>query len=325
MNLLFSLHFYVNNCLSNYFHYSYNMQTRDIISEDLKRSVIAVPPLARNPDRKQSLEENRKIIRHIEAGGIRTLLYGGNANFYHISLSDYVETLAIISHESGPDTWVIPSVGPAYGTMIDQLPVLKNFTFPTAMVLPMQGVTTDEGVATGFRKFVEAYEKPAVLYIKFEGFIEPETVRKLVQDDLVSWIKYAIVREDPAHDPYLEKLVNLVDPNLIVSGIGEQPTIPHLEKFKLAGFTTGCGCLDPAQSMAMLRALQSGDSKKALQLRKHFQPLEDLRNAIHPIRVLHDAFTAAGIANTGPALPLLSNLNEVDFDRVRLAVEELLN
>ena len=301
------------------------MQTREVTPQDLKRSVIAVPPLARNSDGNLSREENRKIIQHIEAGGIRTLLYGGNANFYHIPLSQFVETLALIAHESGRDTLVIPSVGPAYGTMIDQLAVLKNFSFPTAMVLPMQGVTTDDGVATGFRKFVEAYGKPAVLYIKFEGFIDPEMVHKLVEDGLISFIKYAIVREDPTVDPYLEKLVELVDPNLIVSGIGEQPAITHVEKFQLAGFTTGCGCLGPAQSQAMLQALQAGDITKAEQIRQFFKPLEDLRNDINPIRVLHDAFTASGIANTGPALPLLSNLNEYDFATVKRTVEELLN
>ncbi len=31
----------------------------------------------------------RAIIRHIEAGGVRILLYGGNANLYHFGLDDY--------------------------------------------------------------------------------------------------------------------------------------------------------------------------------------------------------------------------------------------
>ena len=301
------------------------MQTCDVTSENLKRSVIAVPPLARKSDGNLSREENRKVIQHIESGGIRTLLYGGNANFYHIPLPQYRDVLTIISEEAAEDTLVVPSVGPAYGTMMDQLPILNDFNFPTTMVLPMQGVTTDDGVATGFWKFVEAYGKPAVLYIKFEGFIEPETVSQLVKDGLVSWIKYAIVREDPANDPYLEKLVDLVDPNLIVSGIGEQPAIDHLVKFQLAGFTTGCGCLNPAQSQAMLQALQVGNTAAAEQIRQYFKPLEDLRNAIHPIRVLHDAFTASGIANAGPALPLMSNLTDTDFTKVKTVVEELLN
>lgn len=301
------------------------MQKQEISPDQLKSSVIAVPPLARKSDGSLSREENRKIIQHIEAGGIRTLLYGGNANFYHIPLSQYGEALVQISEEAADQTLVIPSAGPAYGTMMDQLQFLKDFAFPTVMVLPVQGVISEDGVATGYRKFVEGLGKKAVLYIKFEGYIGPEMVKSLVNDGLVSFIKYAIVREDPAMDPYLEELVDLVDPNFIVSGIGEQPAIAHLEKFKLAGFTTGCGCLVPSQSQAMLQSLQSGDLATAEQIRQQFKPLEDLRNAINPIRVLHDAFTASGIANTGPALPLISNLNESDFAKVKTAVEELLD
>lgn len=43
-----------------------------------------------------------------------------------------------------------------------------------------------------------------------------------MNEGLISWIKYAIVREDPAVDPYLTRLIDLVDRKLIVSGIGEQ-------------------------------------------------------------------------------------------------------
>ena len=176
------------------------MQTSPVTPEQLNSSVIAVPPLARDAELKINREENRKIIRHIEAGGISTLLYGGNANFYHIAPSEYAEALEIISTESAENTLIVPSVGPAYGTMMDQITTLRNFNFPTVMILPMQGLTTDTGVATGFRKFVETLGKPAVLYIKFEGYLEPETVAELVNDGLVSWIKYAIVRDDPAKD-----------------------------------------------------------------------------------------------------------------------------
>src|SRR5690348_5489039 len=58
-------------------------------TDRLGSSVLAVPPLARNADYSLNEAENTKLIRHIEGGGTRTLLYGGNANFYHIALSEY--------------------------------------------------------------------------------------------------------------------------------------------------------------------------------------------------------------------------------------------
>jgi dihydrodipicolinate synthase/N-acetylneuraminate lyase len=235
------------------------MQTSPVTSEQLNSSVIAVPPLARDADLKIDREENAKVIRHIESGGVSTLLYGGNANFYHIASSEYTEALNILATESADKTLVVPSVGPAYGTMMDQTMILCDFDFPTVMVLPMQGLTTDAGVAAGFRKFVEAYGKPAVLYIKFEGYLKPETVASLVDDGLVSWIKYAIVREDPAQDDYLSRLIEVVNPRLIVSGIGEQPAITHLTKFQINGFTSGCVCVRPDLSQKMLGAINGGD------------------------------------------------------------------
>jgi dihydrodipicolinate synthase/N-acetylneuraminate lyase len=189
----------------------------------------------------------------------------------------------------------------------------------------MPGLITDAGVATGFRKFVEALGKPAVLYIKFEGYLQPETVATLVNDGLVSWIKYAIVREDPAQDDYLSRLIEVVDPRLIVSGIGEQPAITHLTKFQINGFTSGCVCLRPDLSQSMLTAINAGDLERAENIRAIFKPLEDLRNEINPIRVLHQAVALAGIANTGPILPLLSPLGTTEARRVQQAAQTLLS
>ena len=55
--------------------------------------------------------------------------------------------------------------------------------------------------------------------------------------------------------------------------------------------------------MDMLRALKASDHETAETIRRTFEPLEDLRNTINPIRVLHTAMGEAGIAATGPILP----------------------
>ena len=155
------------------------MNTNAITPDTLANSVIAVPPLARDADLKVCATENTKIMRHLEAGGVRTLLYGGNAVFYHIALAEYADTLAILQENTGDETVVIPSVGPAFGTTLDQAAVLRDFDFPTAMVLPARDIAAPDGVVTGIRKFTEAYGKPIVLYIKFEGYLEPEHTRAL--------------------------------------------------------------------------------------------------------------------------------------------------
>ena len=102
------------------------MKTTPVTQEDLTRSVIAVPPLCRNADADFSLnvEENRRLVQHLEGGGVSTLLYGGNANLYNIAVSEYASLLAMLEEIVADDTWVVPSVGPMYGTILDQAAIL---------------------------------------------------------------------------------------------------------------------------------------------------------------------------------------------------------
>jgi len=144
-------------------------------------------------------------------------------------------------------------------------------------------------------------------------------VAALVNDGLVAGIKYATVRAEPRQDVYLRALLDVVDRQLIVSGIGERPAIIHLRDFGLQGFTSGSVCVAPHSSMRILALCKDGRWDEAEEERAHFLPLENLRDAHSPIRVLHEAVTLAGIADMGPMLPMLSNLAEAQRAPVREA------
>ncbi|MDZ4288502.1 MAG: dihydrodipicolinate synthase family protein [Prosthecobacter sp.] len=300
------------------------MKTTPITSADLRSSVIAVPPLCRKVDLTLADAENVKLIRHLEAGGIRTLLYGGNANLYNMAPSEFPKLLSFLAEAAGPDTLMVPSVGPLYGNILDQALMLRDFKFPTAMILPTLFPSKPAGVAKAVRHFVERSGLPAVLYIKDESYVTPEIAAQLVNDGLISWIKYAVVKADPAQDAYLSKLVTLVNPELIVSGIGEQPAVIHLRDFNITGFTAGCVCVAPKLSTALLHAIAAKDYAKAAQIQAIFKPLEDLRNTHSPILVLHHAVALAGVADTGPVLPLLTELPNELLPGIEKAAKELL-
>jgi dihydrodipicolinate synthase/N-acetylneuraminate lyase len=299
------------------------MDKRTITPQRLADSVIAVPPLSRDSNLKIAPEENKKLIRFIESGGVNTLLYGGNAVLYHVRMSEYGRLLQVLVDAAGANTLVIPSVGPAFGTMMDQAEVLKDFDFPTVMVLPQRDVVDAEGIAAGIRRFVDAYQKPIVLYLKHDRWLPPALVGSLFASGTLSWIKYAVVRENPAHDDYLREVLAEVPSEIVVSGIGEQPAIVHMRDFEIASFTSGCVCVNPSRSMQMLRAIQAGDFDLAENIRKEFCELEDLRNEINPIRVLHRAVELADIAATGPMLPLLSELDAVQITAIAKAAAAL--
>ena len=300
------------------------MDTRTITPARLASSVVAVPPLARDANERIHKEENTRLIRHLEAGGVNILLYGGNANFYHLRPSEYESVLRMLAESAGPDTLMIPSAGPSYGVSMDQAVVARDFPFPTVMVLPHQGLNTVAGVATGLRRFAEKYGHPIVVYVKQEGYVTPADIARLVRDGCVSWIKYAVVRADPTEDPFLRELLGQVPASLVVSGIGEQPALTHLRDFKVNGFTSGCVCIAPRLSSRFLAAATAGDWTEAGRIRALFKPLEDLRNAINPVRVLHEAVRLAGLADTGPILPLLSGLTAEQTATVGRTACELL-
>jgi dihydrodipicolinate synthase/N-acetylneuraminate lyase len=284
------------------------LKTTPVSSDDLRRSVLAVPPLARNPDHTVNHPENVKLIRHIEAGGVSTLIYGGNANFYNVGLYEYAGLLDFLAEAAAEDSLVIPSVGPDFGKMMDQVAVLRERRFPTVLALPMTFPCTPDGAEVGLRRFADAFGKPIMLYLKSESYLTPAHCKRLVDSGLVCGIKYAIVRSDPAEDAFLRQLLDVVDRRIVISGIGERPAIVHLRDFGLIGFTSGSVCLAPRGSQFLLEALKRGRYDEAERLRALYMPLEDLRDALSPIRVLHKAVSLAQIAQMGPLLPMLSNL-----------------
>lgn len=301
------------------------LHTGPFSAAQLRESVIAVPPLARDRSGAVCREENVKIIRFLEAGGVRSLLYGGNAVFYHVRMSEYAGLLSMLSDAASSETVVTPSVGPAYGLAMDQIEVLRDFDFPTVMLLPSRDVVDQVGIARGVRQLAQRLGKPVVLYLKFDRWLDPQCVKSLDADGVISWIKYAVVRDDPSKDDYLRDILDVFPAERTVSGIGEQPAIVHMRDFGVTGFTSGCVCVAPERSMHMMRAIQAGDDAAAEAIRRWFRPLEDLRNEIHPIRVLHHAVAAAGIARTGQMLPMLSDLPSDAIQRIKGVVDTMLS
>ena len=300
------------------------MTTSAATAPDLAHSVIAVPPLARLANLELNPDANRALIRHLDEGGVTTLMYGGNANFYNVGLYEYAAILDFLEHAVATETWVIPSAGPDFGKLIDQARVLRTRSFPTAMVLPQTFPATPDGSEQAIRRFADAFGRAVIIYLKAENFLTPAHVERLVGAGVVLGIKYAVVRAHPVHDAFLRELVDRVDANLVISGIGERPAVAHLRHFGLTGFTSGSVCVGPRGSTRLLAALKARDWPAAEALRSAYLPLEDLRDALSPIRVLHEAVTLAGIADMGPILPPLSNIETEHHVAIRNVAQTLL-
>ena len=293
-------------------------------------AVFAVPPLPRKRDARRSLDLDaaERVAQHIESGGITRYLYGGNAFLYHITSDEFAALLGWLA--GFPATrWAIPSLGPSYGRAMDQARLVRRYAFRCAMMLPCGDPRDASGIEAGLREVADAAGVPLILYLKSEDGFGPDrdagldAVGRLMDDGVAVAIKYAVVRDDPGVDAYLDGLLRRVDRARVVSGMGERPAIVHLRDFRLDGFTTGSGCLAPAACSRLLAACRSSAWEEAEQLRARFMPLEDFRDAQGPARVLHHATELAGIAPTGPIPPFVSPLADADLDRLAPVARDL--
>ncbi len=294
--------------------------------------VFAVPPLARAAGKTRAIdfEQNARIVDSIAQGGISRFIYGGNAFLYHLTLAEYEQLLQWLAELQSSRLWFIPSAGPSYGRLMDQAPLLRRFQVPCVMTLPCGDPRDAAGIERGFREFAEAAGARLMLYLKEETNMGADRaagldiVGKLVDEGICIAIKYAVVRDQPEQDAYLDQLLKRVDRGKVISGIGERPAITHLRQWGLPGFTTGSGSLAPGLSAAVFTACCAGDYTEAERLRSVFLDLEDLRDAWGPARVLHHALELAEIAVTGPIPPFISQLSAEQQSRLRPVVQKLI-
>ena len=306
------------------------MKITPVSIEDL-RGVFPVPPLARKNDSRRSIdfEENNRIVRHIAGGGLTRFIYGGNAFLYHVTLAEY-EALLDWLNSFADGLWAIPSLGPSYGRAMDQASILRRYKFPCAMALPCGDPRDAKGLETGLREISESANAPLILYLKDENNFGADkeagldVVARLVDEGVCVAIKYAVVRQNLADDAYLDSLLKRVDRARVISGIGERPAVVHLRDWRLPGFTTGSGCVAPRLSGKIFEACVDGDNEMAEELRAEFLPLEDLRDAWNPAKVLHFATQLAGVAVTGPVAPFLSSLTERQLQEIAPVARELV-
>ena len=300
------------------------MKTDAVTSADIARAVWAVPPLAVGPDHAPAHDANAALTAHVEAGGVSTILWGGNANIPAMTAAEFAAMVEAIPDWVAPGTWAIPSAGPGYGTLRDQARTLRGTAFPAVMLLPYTGARMPAGMARMVRDFADRSGKPVILYLRAADYIAPDDIGALFEDGVAVALKYAVETGDFARDPYLDAVLDRVDRARVVSGIGEIAGIAHVPPFGLAGFTAGAVCIAPRRATAILAAVQGGDIDRARTLADPIRPLEALRVAHGPIPVIHEAVTASGVADMGPLWPHFAPLDDALRARIAEAAAPLL-
>jgi dihydrodipicolinate synthase/N-acetylneuraminate lyase len=296
---------------------------RTLTRQDYAASVVSVPPIALNADLSVNASANAEIVRHIESGGVSILLYGGNANLYHFDLESYRAAMKAVLAAVSEDAQIITSIGPDFGKAMAQAPIARELGLKNAMLLPTIFPSDPTGVANGVRKIAEKFGAGLVLYIKRENYIRPDDLAALIDEQAVAFVKYAVERQDPSNDPYLDAIISAVGTEHLASGMGETPIHDHLGRRALTTYTSGAVCIAPAAAMELLTLYKSGQAERALELSQPFLEFERVRTRLGGIQVLHDGIRLAGLADTGPLMPMLSNLPAEAVEPTTVAVAAL--
>lgn len=290
---------------------------------DYARSVVAVPPIALAADGSVAVEANRAMMRHIADGGITTLLYGGNANLYHFGAEMFREALDVLFGNCPDGARILFSIGPDFGKAMDQAGDVLRAGVNNIMLLPMAFPADPKGVAEGVRRIADRLGFGIVLYVKRENYVAADDLARLVEDGFVRFVKYAVERNAPAQDAYLDGLIAAIGTERIASGMGETPIEDHIGRRRLASYTSGAVCIAPAAANELLQLYRAGRRDEALELSQPFLAFEQARARLGGIPLLHDAMTLSGIADCGALMPLLSNLTAAGKAEIKPLVAAL--
>jgi dihydrodipicolinate synthase/N-acetylneuraminate lyase len=290
---------------------------------DFAGTVVAVPPIALDTDMQVNGEANAALARHILAGGVDILLYGGNANLYHYASSAYEQALGMMTALDGRAR-IVTSIGPDFGKMMEQAPAVERSGIKNVMLLPVAFPADSHGVGAGVRRIAERLGFGVILYLKRDGYVRPETLAELVAEGAVRFVKYAVERPDPADDGYLDDVLAAIGKDLVASGMGETPIADHIRVRALTTYTSGAVCIAPAAAMRLLNLYRGARRSEADAAIQPFLAFEQLRARLGGIQVLHDAVTASGIADMGPLMPMVSNIQSRFMEEVRASATTLV-
>jgi dihydrodipicolinate synthase/N-acetylneuraminate lyase len=290
---------------------------------DLADSVIAEPPMAWSADRTLNLKVNLALAEHMRAGGVRTVLYGGNANLSAFTLGQFeqaVELMGIVAQNSR----VIAAIGPELGRMLDQAGAVERSGLRNVLLLPVHHPADTHGTGDGVREIASRLGFGVIVDLCRENYLRPVTLAKLRDEGAVRLVRYSVRRDNPEDDSYLDRVIEVMGREQVFSGLGEAAALDHVGKRAMLTYASGAATIAPAAAMRLHASLRRGDLATARQLIRPFVEFARLGDMLGPIQVVHDGADMLGLGAMGPPLPMLSRVKTKFRDDLEAAVTALL-
>lgn len=297
------------------------MSQRNLTATDC-HDVLVVAITPRTADGVVDLEGVRRNVRHLVDNGARFLMpMCGTGLVYDATLEEFEQVTAAFLDAAGDDALVVPGIGPGYGRALEMAAIARGLGVAGAMVMPVVGPASSDGVMAGLGRIATRAGFPLVLYQRRLDIMPVDRVVQLCRRDDVVGLKYAV--DD------LETFRRLVDTAgdacAMVCGMAEDPSIRYL-RAGAVGFSSGMANFVPRMSLSLLTAFRSGDVAQAERIREAMVPFEDLRgerSGRYSAAALHAAMAYAGLAS-GPVVPFVEDVAPADLPRVHALMAVLL-
>ena len=263
---------------------------------------------ARRAAQPRSRRRRARRARTSRPAASRGILYGGNAFLYHITLDEFEALLGWLAGVPGDALGRFPSLGPSFGRAMDQARLLRRHAFRCAMMLPCGDPRDARGMEAGLREIADAAGMPLILYLKSEDGFGADLERGPRRG------RPADRRRRRGRDQ-VRRRARRSAATIRISTACCAASIARASSAAWASGRRSCTCATsssaasrPARAASRPRSCSAlFDACAAQRLGRaprrcapRFMPLEDLRDAWGPARVLHHATELAGIAPTGP-------------------------
>jgi 4-hydroxy-tetrahydrodipicolinate synthase len=277
------------------------------------RTVVAVPVTPFNGDGSLDEPAYTRLIQRLVDGGIQVLTpNGATGEFYALSIAEAARCVELSVAAAG-DALVLAGVGYDVATARQMAQDARQRGAKLILIhQPLHPYQTDRGWLRYHQEIASAVPELGVVPYVRDARVQPARIDQLVRDcPNVVGIKYAV--PDPVVFASLVAATHVPEVTWIC-GLAERWT-PFFWPGGAQGFTSGLVSVDPRLPLAMLAALQAGDTAAAMDVWRQTEGFEELRavdSMAFNASVIKDALAQLGVCGstvrspTGPVPPTMS-------------------
>lgn len=259
------------------------------------------------------------FIHDFYAAGVRVFLPGaGTGEFYSLTCDEIATCVAAVRRAAGPECTVIGPVGFGIKHALEAGNLAIEAGADAILVMPpVHPYLCDAGLRDYYEYLMDRLPKPFLFY-KRGPFPSDDLLLDLAKSDQVVGIKYS----SPDINAFT-KFAQECDNSVVLScGLAER----FAPSFMMAGaraFTSGAANLCPRLSLALHRALATGDYPQAAKRLEVLRAIEDFRARQHDsynISMLKFGLKVVGY-DFGPVRPPMRQLTPEEQQEIKALLE----